>query len=125
MEFHHLILYAVVGWMLYTWGLPGPLKNFLWGVGDDFVIMCLWTVAYIIKECLGVAEFLNIYAQLLLAGWLPEMPPLHAVILIKVVHEVAYVFRLVGDRLLALCIKSFGHRYGDTLAAIAVWLAGL
>lgn len=120
MEFHHLILYAVVGWMLYTWGLPDPLKNFLWGVGDDFVIMCLWTVAHIIDLCLQAANFFDQYAidaPLLEPGYEADR------VIQGYMHHVAYVFRLVGNRLLALCIKSLSHRFGDTLAAVAVWLA--
>lgn len=123
MEFHHLILYAVVGWMLYTWELPDPLKNFLWSVGDEFLVMCLWSAAFIIDLCLRNANFLNQYAIDLPDKWQPGFAPNWVPQSQRGVHLVAYVSRLVGNRLLALCIKSLSHRYGDTLAAVTLWLA--
>lgn len=133
MGFGRLILIAVVGVVLYIWGLPDPLKEFFSSILDAYMFMCFRTMVATIRLCSSYAEYLQEFGQTVCIrefgqdvckdGLCPAYAPLYLAYKQQAAYFGARLLRQAGDFLNAQGIEFLSHSLGDTLAPFAMWLA--
>ncbi|KAI7774796.1 hypothetical protein LA080_007801 [Diaporthe eres] len=133
MGFGKLILIAVVGVVLYTWGLPDPLKEFFSNILDAYILMCFRTMVATIRLCSSYADYLQEFGQTVCIqefgqdvckdGLCPAYAPLYLAYKQQAAYSGARLLRQLGNFLNAQGIEFLSHSIGDTLAPFAMWLA--
>lgn len=133
MGFGEFILIAVVGVVLYTWGLPDPLKEFFSSILDAYVFMCFRTMVATIRLCSSCAKYLQEFGQnvcirefgqdICKDGLCPAYAPAYLAYKQQAAYSGARLLRQAGDFLNAEGVEFLSHSLGDTLAPLAMWLA--
>lgn len=126
MTFGNFVLLLMLAWILYSQGLPAPLKQFFSAIQGAFSSLILHTLALIIKDCLSYANNLQSYGQSLCSSTpCPEWEPPQVRYAEQIAYHGAGLFRGIGNFLMAQGTRfmSYSIGGGDTIGTIAMWLA--